>query len=226
MFATNHSRYATLLAAVMHAAGLVGIALGWGPLFSLLTPFNLLTMIGLVIWTSPQKNRSFFLFLLVAFLTGLITEIIGVNTSILFGHYEYGTAFGPKIMGVPLLIGLNWFVVVYASGMIAKLLREWISHFTGRHKKLAYSKWVGFSIAFDGALIATAFDFLMEPAAVKLGFWTWNNGDIPMLNYMSWFGISFFLLILFQKLTFPLHKFAIYLLLIQAIFFTILRAFF
>ena len=226
MFSTNYTRYATLLAAVMHAAGIVGIALGWGPLFSLLTPFNLLTMIGLVIWTSPQKNRSFLLFLLIAFVTGLSTEIIGVNTSILFGHYEYGDAFGPKLMGVPLLIGLNWFVVVYASGMVAKQIREWISHFAGRNNKLAYSKWLGFSVAFDGALIATAFDFLMEPAAVKLGFWTWNNGEIPMLNYMSWFGISFLLLILFQKLKFKLHEFAIYLLLIQAIFFSILRAFF
>lgn len=226
MTASHDTRYATLLAAIMHAAGIVGIAMGYGSLFSLLTPFNLMTMLGLLIWTAPERSRLFFIFFMIAFLTGCITEIIGVNTSLLFGHYQYGTAFGPKLLGVPLLIGINWFVVVYASGMIAQEFCQWISLLMNRNRKQVPLRFLKFSLAFYGAIIATAFDYIMEPAAVKLGFWTWQGGVIPILNYMSWFGISFLLLILFQKSTFKLHKFAIYLLLIQGIFFTILRAYF
>ena len=217
-------RYATLLAAVMHLAGLLGFALGYGDLFSRLTPFNLLVMLGLLIWTAPQRSKSFFLFLAICSFTGLITEMIGVNTAILFGHYSYGEAFGPKIFGVPLLIGLNWFVVVYASGSLAIQLRKWIECFQTAKSKVAFSKWIGFSAAFDGAIIATAFDFIMEPAAVKLGFWSWEGGHIPMLNYISWFGISFLLLLMFKETKFKAHPFAIHLLIIQTIFFLILRA--
>ncbi|MFN5642800.1 MAG: carotenoid biosynthesis protein [Sphingobacteriales bacterium] len=219
MLSYPRTYYATLLAVVMHAAGAVGIVLGWGQLFSQLTPFNLLTMLGLIIWTAPQRNRSFFLFLLVAFLTGLSTEIIGVNTSILFGHYQYGSAFGPKLMGVPLLIGINWFVVVYSSGMVAIQIRKWTIAFLENQKIPGMSKWVEISAAINGALMATGFDYLMEPAAVKLRFWNWDGGEIPMLNYVSWFGISFLLMILFTRLKFTLQPFAIYLLIIQVIFF-------
>lgn len=209
MFPIN-TRFAILLAAVMHAAGLIGIGLGWGELFSILTPFNMLTMIGLLIATTPERSRYFWFFLIGCALTGLITEIIGVNTALLFGHYSYGEAFGTKLFGVPLLIGFNWFLVVYASGTIAVQIR----------------KKINLPIAFTGAWIATIFDYIMEPAAVKQGFWTWEGGQIPLLNYMSWFGISFLLLLFFKESRLKAHPFAVFLLMIQALFFLCLRAFF
>lgn len=211
--------FAILLAAVMHTAGAIAIVLGWGQLFSQLTPFNLLAMLGLLIWTAPQRHTSFFLFLLIAFLTGLISEIIGVNTAVLFGNYQYGSAFGPKLMGVPWLIGINWFIVVYASGMVGMQISKWISSNMDKNRLFYLSKWVRFTSVINGALLATIFDFLMEPAAVKLGFWNWEGNKIPLLNYMSWFGISLLLLILFNRFKFNNHPFAIYLLIIQMIFF-------
>ena len=36
------------------------------------------------------------------------------------------------------------------------------------------------SVVVDGATLAVAFDWLMEPVAVNLGYWTWHgNGEIP-----------------------------------------------
>lgn len=218
--------FATLLAAVMHLAGLIGFALGYGDLFSLLTPFNLIVMLGLLLWTAPARTKLFYGFLLACCLTGLITEMIGVNTALLFGHYSYGSAFGPKILGVPFLIGVNWFVVVYASAILAVQFRKWINNISSNHGKLVYAQWLGLSIAVDGALIATLFDFIMEPAAIRLGFWQWEGGHIPLLNYISWFGISFLLLLLFKQDKFKAHPFAIHLLIIQTVFFLSLRAFF
>jgi putative membrane protein len=223
MFSTSKSAFATGLAAVMHAAGLFGTTLGWDGLFSRLTPFNLLTMLVLLIWTLPEKNRKIGFFFIAAFLAGMISETIGVHTGLLFGHYQYGDALGLKLFEVPLLIGVNWFVVVYAAGMCAQSFRQWLSTRWINSGKAAYSKWIGASVVLDGALIATAFDYLMEPGAVKLGFWSWNGGNIPPLNYLSWFGVSLLLLFFFQKLQFKTHPFAIHLLIIQAIFFLAVR---
>ena len=83
------------------------------------------------------------------------------------------------------------------------------------------------SIMVDGATLAVLFDWLMEPAAVKLGYWKWlGNGEIPLYNYMCWFVISMLLLFVFHKLQFnKQNKFAVNLLLIQAMFFLLLRTF-
>lgn len=83
------------------------------------------------------------------------------------------------------------------------------------------------SIIIDGATLAVMFDWLMEPVAVKLGYWQWlGNGEIPFYNYICWFVISVLLLIVFQFSQFPKqNKFAVNLLLIQAMFFLLLRTF-
>lgn len=223
MFSSSKTSFATGLAAVMHAAGLFGTTLGWDGLFSRLTPFNLLTMLVLLIWTLPEKNKKVLVFFIAAFLAGMISETIGVHTGLLFGHYRYGDSLGLKLFEVPLLIGVNWFVVVYAAGMCAQSFRTWIATRWINSGKAAYSKWIGASVVIDGALIATLFDFLMEPGAVRLGFWTWNGSAIPPLNYLSWFGVSLLLMFLFQKLQFKTHRFAVHLLLIQALFFMAVR---
>ena len=68
------------------------------------------------------------------------------------------------------------------------------------------------------------FDWLMEPVAVKLGYWQWINGEIPFFNYVSWFIISIILLSVFQHSKFSKHnKFAVNLLLIQLMFFLLLK---
>jgi len=65
----------------------------------------------------------------------------------------------------------------------------------------------------------------MEPVAIKLGYWKWlGNGAIPMLNYISWFGVSAVLMLVFRLLSFEkTNQFAVNLLLIQFMFFLILR---
>jgi putative membrane protein len=37
------------------------------------------------------------------------------------------------------------------------------------------------------ALLMTFFDFMMEPAAIKLGYWTWIEVEVPLQNYVAWF---------------------------------------
>ncbi len=222
MSSVNRTRFATILAIAMHLAGVLGILFGMQDLFGKLTPFNLLVMFGLLIWTLPQRSPKLLLFLVLASFTGFICEMIGVKTGALFGDYIYGDILGWKINGVPVLISVNWFIVIYGSGMLAVQLRQFIaSRFP--FKNAVYSKLLGLSIIIDGALIATLFDWVMEPAAVKLGFWSWEGGHIPLLNYTSWFLISMALLLIFSRLKLKPHIFAVNLLLIQTVFFLIVR---
>jgi putative membrane protein len=72
--------------------------------------------------------------------------------------------------------------------------------------------------------VAVLFDWLMEPVAVKLGFWTWLSLDIPVYNYVCWFIVSAGLLVLFRKWEQPkANPFALHLLCIQVLFFLTLR---
>lgn len=219
---------ALFIVLLFHVSGAIGILCSshrdW---FIQNTPLNLSLMALLLIITQKQKNEAFFLFFIITFLVGFTAEIIGVNTSVLFGHYQYGNVLGTKYFGVPLLIGINWFIIIYCTGVIANQLYEW------SNKKLTEAnaevkpvvRFVSFII--DGALLATMFDFIIEPVAVKMGFWQWlDNGEIPFYNYACWFFISVLLLTVFRLLPFDKsNRLAVHLFIVQVLFFLLLRVF-
>ncbi len=184
-------------------------------------------MFVLLIWTQNEKNKYFFLFLIACFCVGIVVEMIGINTGMLFGDYTYGNVLGFKVQKVPLLIGANWFIIIYCSGIsIHTLLMKAINSIsadTGKNPMALKAV----SVIIDGATLAVFFDWLMEPVAVKLGYWVWNgDGTIPFYNYLCWFLVSILLLSVFHFLKFNKHnKFAVNLLLIQLMFFLILRTF-
>jgi putative membrane protein len=159
-------------------------------------------------------------------LVGIGTEMIGVNTSLLFGSYRYGTALGKGWLGVPFLIGVNWFLVVWSSAQAMLLLHRQLPGLADWDSEKA-AKWLAWSLVVDAALLATAFDWLLEPVAVRLGYWSWENGTIPLYNYVCWFAISSLLLLVFRKMKFrQVNQFAVHLLIIQSLFFFALRIFY
>ena len=84
-----------------------------------------------------------------------------------------------------------------------------------------------FSFITDTAMLATLFDWIMEPSAQQLGFWKWlPNGEIPLYNYLCWFIISAALLTVFRFLKFDKdNQFAVHLFIIQLLFFLVLQTF-
>ena len=218
---------ATAIAILFHTIGIVGLLYFDKAFFLKSTPVNLLLMFVLLVWTQNEKNKYFFLFLTACFLVGIAVEIIGINTRILFGDYTYGNVLGYKVQNVPLIIGVNWFIIIYCSGIsIHTLLMKAINRIsadTGKNPMALKA----LSVIIDGATLAVFFDWLMEPVAVKLGYWTWNgDGSVPLYNYLCWFFVSILLLSVFHFVKFnKQNKFAVNLLLIQLMFFLILRTF-
>lgn len=218
---------ATAIAVLFHTIGLVGLLWFDKAFFLAATPFNLMLSFALLIWTQQEKKLHFIIFFTACFLVGVTVEIIGINTGFLFGDYTYGDVLGYKFQKVPLLIGINWFIIIYCSGIsIHTLLMKAINRvasYTGKTPATLKA----LSVIVDGATLAVFFDWLMEPVAVKLGYWVWNgDGSIPLFNYICWFVVSLLLLTIFHFAKFSKqNKFAVNLLLIQLMFFLLLRTF-
>jgi putative membrane protein len=195
---------------LVHISGAIGIAFFNRAFFVGYTPLNLLLMFVLLLWNETELHLGLLKAFVVAFGAGLITEIIGVNTGILFGSYHYGDVFGEKIVGVPLLIGLNWFCIVYAAYQVVMVLQKsWQLNKVG--------------LAIMTAVLATIFDWIMEPVAIKLGFWQWHAPEIPFLNYACWFAISFVIAFFFDWIGVKKsNSFAVYLFFTQLLFFVFL----
>jgi len=223
----NKVQWSTGIAVLIHSVGLMGMILIDRQWFARMTPLNLLVMFFLIIWSQPQKKMSFYIFVAISFLGGMISEAIGVQTGLLFGNYAYGSIMGLQVAEVPLIIGLNWFVVLYSA---LATVYYFMDHFT---QKISLSEEgstpgpISIKLIVGGAVLAVFFDWVMEPVAVKLGFWTWaGDGRIPLLNYLSWFFISTILLSIFRILKIrPDNIFAVHLFLIQLMFFILLRVF-
>jgi len=214
---------ATAIAVLFHVIGLVGILFFKNSFIQQSTPINLLLMFGLLTWTQSDKNYFFWLFLIVTIVIGISVEIIGVNTKLLFGDYSYGSMLGLKIKNVPLIIGINWFITIYCCGVsIHTLLIKTIDKISTETSTPPMAI-KALSVIVDGATLAVCFDWLMEPVAVKLGYWKWAD-EIPFYNYLCWFIVSVALLTVFHFCKFnKQNKFAVHLLMIQVMFFLLLR---
>jgi putative membrane protein len=226
-FSPQKTNIALFIAILFHTCGAVGILFTpYRQWFISATPFNLLLMAGLLLFTQKERNAYFFLFFVLCYATGITTEIIGANTGKLFGQYQYTSILGTKVFGVPLIIGVNWFIAVYCSCTIIFLLNEWLyKKFSGdMHPSQALRL---FSFVFDAALLTTLFDYILEPTAVQLNYWQWlPAGAVPVYNFVCWFIISAILSLVYHRLRFDKHnQFAVHLLIIQVLFFWMLQAF-
>lgn len=203
-------KWSVFVALLVHVSGAIGMAFFNRDFFVGFTAVNLLLMFILLLWNETELHFTYLKAILFAFVAGLFAEIIGVNTGILFGDYHYTKVFGEKLMGVPILIGLNWFCIVYAAFQVVLLLNKWTSQ-------------KGFVIAIFTALLATVFDFVMEPVAIELGFWQWHSPEIPFLNYACWFIISLLIALFFHWVGVKKsNPFAVYLFFTQLLFFAFL----
>ena len=178
---TTITEYAMLILVMMHLVGIVGLLTPFQEFFRLLTPLNLLTS-GFLLWLNHgDRSRSFFMFALTVFILGFGVEFLGVQYGFLFGSYSYGATLGPKLFGVPVIIGLNWLLVIYCIAVL-----------TGSLNIPAFGKII------LGALLAVLMDTLIEPVAMRFDFWSWKNGIVPVQNYIGWFIVSAAMLFFFH----------------------------
>lgn len=220
---------AIAIALLFHVCGFVGIVFTpYKQWFINNTPINLLVSFALLLFTQTNITRQLVLFIAICLVVGFLVEVVGVNTHVLFGDYTYGNVLGYKLFNVPVIIGVQWFVVMYMCGSIMHHVGNWAEKKLieqGERMELSISaKAQLITSLIDTALLAVFFDYVLEPAAQKLGYWQWQNNTIPFFNYTCWFFISALLQLFFNALKFEkINKFAIHLFIIQILFFIGIR---
>ncbi|MCF8225816.1 MAG: carotenoid biosynthesis protein [Bacteroidales bacterium] len=193
--------------AIFYAVGVAGLIIpATRDLFIKLVPLNLLLNITLLFIYHGRLDYGFAWKALVIFFAGIIVEMVGVNTGLIFGSYEYGATLGPEIFHTPVMIGVNWLMLVYSSLVITS------RYFDKRYYRVLFA-----------AIAMVIYDFALEPAAIDMDMWDWG-GPVPMQNYLAWLVISF-LLIWFADFTGFVNrknKIAVPLFFVQLVFFILL----
>jgi uncharacterized membrane protein len=125
-------------------------------------------------------------FMLPAVCLSLSSELLGTSTGFPFGHYAYLNGLGYKIAGlVPFTIPLSWFYVGMSTYVLARAGLE-AKGFEGWAKRLG-------AIAI-GAILLTAWDFVLDPAMSQAPYPFWEFQDVgqffgmPYRNITGWLG--------------------------------------
>lgn len=121
------------------------------------------------------ENRGLLLIVLLG-LYALLIESSALASGFPYGNFVYNGLLGTK------LFGLTPWTVAFAYPPIL-LLTYWYAR--KRHGSSQRLK-ILFSTAFDAMII----DLVLDPAAVKLGFWHWKTPGfyygVPLVNFLGW----------------------------------------
>ncbi len=198
---------AKIFIVLIYGVGFIGLSMpSFKETFLFLTPAQLLVTLFLILSFHRGWNDAFPIFAASAFWIGFGAELIGIHTGYLFGDYVYGPTLGPQLWEVPIIIGVNWFILVYLTGAVFQKVPN------------------DYYAAFLGAMAMTAMDYIMEPVAVALDFWYWKWDLIPPSNYLGWFLVSYLIHFIYRKANFEKENcLALFLLVSLILFFTILN---
>ena len=104
------------------------------------------------------------------------SEFLGVLTGYPYGPYAYVALTGPWVFGlVPVFILVAWLNITYLAMATTTLA-------LGRSRL-----WLALV---DGA-VAVSWDAMVDPLAVRAGYWTWFTPGglygVPLTNFLGWF---------------------------------------
>ena len=114
---------------------------------------------------------------------GFAAEYIGSTTGVLFGEYDYTSALQPQIAGVPVIVLLAWFMMVWPLTLLSLFLVP------------TASMWLRASLT---GFMMMSWDFFLDPQMVGENYWVWSDpgtalpgiDSIPLFNYACWWLIG------------------------------------
>jgi putative membrane protein len=175
---------------------------GWPPM---LVAINALLALPLVIGLRGLWGRSALVAMLLLALFSWLIEGIGVATGWPYGHFRYALGLEPLLFDrVPLALPLFWLPMVLAARMLAIASETWWDARKGRaahpidsgrgltsareNRSPAVAGALRLWLA--GVLFLVALDLILDPGAVALGFWAWDDPGpwygVPWINYAGW----------------------------------------
>lgn len=206
----NRVNIAIFIIWLFHLSAIIGVSIGYEDWFVSKTPINLSLIFLLLLWSFPNKSIKFGIAIGAFFLGGMLFEWLGVHYGLFFGSYEYGNNLGPKFSGIPWFIGINWAVLtIVSAGIASSLLKNKVSRIL------------------LGAGLMVFLDLFLEQSAPIFDFWLFEDGIVPLKNYIAWFGISLLFHFIYQNLKIKGDaKFSFHLYLAQLVFFVYFYGFY
>ncbi|WKV13544.1 carotenoid biosynthesis protein [Marivirga harenae] len=189
--------------------GVIGILSANREWFVEKTAFNLsLSFVVLIMYQNHYKFSLIWAFVF-CYVVGFLAEYLGVNFGLIFGDYYYPKTLGPQLGGVPVIIGINWFLITFCVASLIFPLK------TNVFLKILLA-----------TITTVIIDVLIEPVAMELNFWNWENNEVPLQNYVGWAIVSFLIFSFYFLIKIPLrNKMSIVLLFWQVVFFVVLNLF-
>lgn len=192
---------ATCLILACYACGRVLQVLHGPPAITPLVAMEVLSAFALAVVDGARAwgMRGILVFMAICTVVGNIVENIGVATGFPFGHYSFLDIMGPKIHSVPVLLGLAYIGMAYASWRLGAVL-------VGR-TSAAGSRLGLLATPLVAAVFMTAWDAAQDPVwSTMLHAWAWYDGGkwfgVPLQNYFGWYCntfLIFFLFALYQR---------------------------
>lgn len=200
-----------ILISLYYLVGIIGLTLPSSEsLFRALVPFTLLFSLYFLWLFHEGGGNRIYLAAGIIYLAGFLVEVAGVNTGVIFGEYSYGETLGYQLWNTPLIIGVNWLILIYSCRALTGLFFE--------------NRWLRYV---SGAFLLVLYDSFLEPVAIRLDMWNWSDGIIPAQNYIGWFVTSLVLFIILDLNNKDVrNKIAPALFIIQFLFFLILNIIF
>ena len=159
------------------------------PLFVAITPLSLLFVFGILLFHHKEWNLKFAAFALFVMAASFAIEVVGVTHGYLFGEYNYLTALGPKIYDTPLIIAVNWLMLVYCSAGVMDFAVKKTGRLIDTPLKIT-----------GAALLMVGYDVIAELVAPSMQMWKFSSGYPPVENFITWFVMALFFHIILNAL--------------------------
>lgn len=170
----QHPNGIKLFLVLFYAIGVTAIYIPFtAKLFISLTPLALLLSFTLLLVFHKNFDLKTIGTFTLIFVAGYLVEVFGVNTGLIFGNYKYGETLSIKLLETPVIMGLNWILMIYLTASVIE-----------KYKIPVLLK------ILVSSTIMVAYDFVLEQVAPKMDMWSWQNNSVPLQNYIAWFGIA------------------------------------
>lgn len=135
--------------------------------------FFIFLPLGYALW-STFGFKVFFKVVMLLSVFALLVEYIGLISGLPYGEFVYTGEMGYKIAGIlPWTVGVAWTPLMVGSVALVYQATE---------KKVL-------SIIMP-VIVLVVFDLLLDPAAVRLGLWSYVGGgsyyNVPIQNFLGW----------------------------------------
>jgi len=177
-------RFSIFFVWLINISGFFGLLSDQKDFFLIMSPLAILITFILLILNYDFKQKGFITALISIITIGFLVEFLGVNYDLFFGSYEYGNNLGYKIGGVPIIMSVNWLVLIFLAGSFTEKIIP-----NPLPLKVLFA-----------ALLMVFLDIFLEICAPKLDYWKFNEEVVPISNYNSWFIISAICLYIYFKL--------------------------